>query len=115
MTATKEKISEVENGKEIPNTTEITWRKDGKFKSIPEFMGSVNGEDGYHLVKYSDKGWYAFFRPKDWEMFGNSCAKYHSDSMCYPKVEQAKEAASRHLLVYGFRPNQFDHLLEHPL
>lgn len=111
MTATKERVSNPDQTDgNTSQTNEIEWREEGKFKGIPEYIGYVNGIPGYHLVKYSDKGWYAFFRPRHWQLFGNTCAKYHSDSMCYPKVEQAMEAASQHLSAFGFRPNSYKHL-----
>jgi len=56
--------------------------------------------DTHKCVKYGEH-WFAYFKPKGWKSFGNSCRLELGESKKYTSLEDAKKECLTHLEKYG--------------
>lgn len=80
-----------------------------------EFRDGISmliGADGrYKVVKYGK--WCAFFKPKGWIAFGNSCRLQPNGKSCrYDKLKDAIADAEEHYAKFGDERPFFDRLPE---
>jgi hypothetical protein len=72
---------------------------------------SDNGQ--YHVVKYPEGKFKfnAYFKPKGWVNFGQSCQlKPSGYPMEYETLEQAQDICEKHFEEYGNNPGQWDRI-----